>query len=95
MRKNLFQRGDTLNLNLQLFAEGGDGTGTGEGEGVGSGEGEGEGAGTGSEGTPPPTFDEVLKGEGYQAEFDRRIQKAVNTAVTLFTPAKADTARSA
>lgn len=29
----------------------------------------------------PVTFDDFLKGEGNQAEFDRRVQKAVNTAV--------------
>ena len=29
----------------------------------------------------PLSFDDFLKGEGNQAEFDRRVQKAVNTAV--------------
>ena len=28
------------------------------------------------------SFDDFLKGDGNQAEFDRRVQKAVNTAVT-------------
>ena len=28
------------------------------------------------------SFDDFLKGEGNQAEFDRRVQKAINTAVT-------------
>ena len=26
------------------------------------------------------TFDEILKNKEYQAEFDRRVQKAINTA---------------
>lgn len=72
-------------FNLQLFAEGGDGTGAGGGNGGGSGDGEG----TGGEGKPagegdnkPPAFDDFLKGEGNQAEFDRRVQKAIDTAVT-------------
>ncbi len=61
---------------LQLFAEG-DGDGAGDGNGSGSGEG-----GDGSQGTNEPmSFDDFLKGEGNQAEFDRRVQKAVNTAV--------------
>ena len=30
----------------------------------------------------PVSFDDFLKEEGNQAEFDRRVQKAVNTAVT-------------
>lgn len=58
-------------MNLQLFAEGGDGAGADDGNGGGSG-------GTGQE---PMSFDDFLKGEGNQAEFDRRVQKAVNTAV--------------
>ena len=63
-------------MNLQLFAEGGDGAGAGEGNGGGSGEG------TGGEGDNPPSFDDFLKTGSNQAEFDRRVQKAVNTAVT-------------
>ena len=30
--------------------------------------------------TKPITFDDFLKGEGNQAEFDRRVQKAIETA---------------
>ncbi len=60
-------------LDLQFFAEG-DGDGTGSGDGGGSGEG-------GSDGNEPLSFDDFLKGEGNQAEFDRRVQKAVSTAV--------------
>lgn len=65
---------------LQLFAEG-DGDDGGAGDGAGDGDGDGAGAGSnGADGTV--TFDDFLKGEGNQAEFDRRVQKAVNTAVT-------------
>lgn len=56
--------------NLQLFAgEGGDGGG------------DDDGGGSDPE-DKPVSFDDFLKEEGNQAEFDRRVQKAVNTAVT-------------
>ena len=64
---------------LQLFAEG-DGDGAGEGNGGGSEGGESGNEGNQSE-NEPVSFDDFLKGEGNQAEFDRRVQKAVNTAV--------------
>ena len=56
-------------MNLQFFAgeSGGDGDGNGGNNGGGSG---------------TLSFDDFLKQEGNQAEFDRRIQKAVTTAVT-------------
>lgn len=60
--------------NLQLFAEG-DGGGSGTGDGGGSG----TGAGSGEESL---SFDDFLRLEGNQAEFDRRVQKATQTAVT-------------
>lgn len=60
---------------LQLFAEGGDGAGTGDGNGSGSG-------GAGGSGPEPQSFDDFLKGDGNQAEFDRRVQKAIDTALT-------------
>lgn len=56
-------------LALQLFAEG-------EGDGA-----EGDGAGAGGEGNETLSFDEFLAQEGNQAEFDRRVQKAIQTAV--------------
>lgn len=56
--------------NLQLFA----------GEGGNDG-GDDDGDGSDPE-DKPVSFDDFLKEEGNQAEFDRRIQKAVNTAVT-------------
>ena len=57
-------RDKKLIMNLQTFAEGGDGAGEGNGDPE----------------VKVPSFDEFLKGEGMQAEFDRRIQKALNTA---------------
>lgn len=53
-------------LNLQLFAED---------PGNGGGADGGNGGGSGGE---PMSFDDFLKGEGNQAEFDRRVQKAVD-----------------
>ena len=69
---------------LQLFAEG-EGGGASDGDGGGSGEGgsnEGNQGGSNEGGNEPLSFDDFLKGEGNQAEFDRRVQKAINTAVT-------------
>lgn len=73
----------TLPFNLQYFAESsGDGDGAGDGNGTGgTGEGAGNGADEGGVGTVEPTFDELLK-NGHQAEFDRRVQKAIETALT-------------
>lgn len=76
-------------MNLQLFAEGGDG-GDGGGEPGGSGGEQGGDGGTGGEGSQgdggqkgkPQTFDSFLKEGENQKEFDKRIQEAVNTAVT-------------
>ena len=73
-------------MNFQFFAESGNDAGAEVGNGGGSG-GEGGSGGTGGDdsggngGTEPPTFDELLKG-GHQAEFDRRVQKAIDTALT-------------
>ncbi|MFT4005888.1 MAG: DUF4355 domain-containing protein [Lacrimispora sp.] len=75
-------------MNLHFFGFDGDGAGTGEGEGGGAGDsgkggtGEGGTGGTGTDQEPPKTktFDEILKDGDYQAEFDRRVQKALGTA---------------
>lgn len=62
-------------MTLQLFAEGdGDGAGGGNVSGAGA-----SGEGTSSE---PLSFDGFLAQEGNQAEFDRRVQKAIDTAVS-------------
>lgn len=62
---------------LQIFAEG-EGTGT---PGEPGGNDPGAGSGTPTQ-TEPLSFDDFLSQEGNQAEFDRRVQKAINTAVT-------------
>jgi len=75
-------------MNLHFFGYEGDGAGTGEGEGGGTGEpensngtgGEGTGAGEGQEPAKEKTFDDILKEGNFQAEFDRRVQKALGTA---------------
>lgn len=75
-------------MNLHFFGYEGDGAGTGEGEGDGTGEpensngtgGEGTGAGEGQEPAKEKTFDDILKEGNFQAEFDRRVQKALGTA---------------
>ena len=80
MRNRVVKAFCKVPMNLQLFAEGGDGAGADGSNGDGSGEGAGGEGGTG--GDTPPSFDDFLKTGGNQAEFDRRVQKAVNTAVT-------------
>lgn len=67
-------------MNIQFFADG-DGAGAGGESGNGNGTGDGE-TGEGNSAEQPPSFDDFLKGEGNQAEFDRRVQKAINTALT-------------
>ena len=59
---------------MQLFAEG-DGSGT---DGAGASNGNDDGANKNNE---PMSFDDFLATEGMQAEFDRRTQKAIKTAV--------------
>lgn len=74
----------TMPFNLQFFAEEGEGNDAAGGNSGGTGEGDG----TGTEGTDDAagedkkTFDDVLKDSDYQSEFDRRVQKAINTALT-------------
>ena len=62
---------------LQIFTEG-EGTGT---PGEPGGNDPGAGSGTPTQ-TEPLSFDDFLSQEGNQAEFDRRVQKAINTAVS-------------
>lgn len=61
-------------LTLQLFADG-EGSGT-----TGNPAGNEAGVSAGS-GTEPLSFEDFLAQEGNQAEFDRRVQKAIQTAV--------------
>ena len=62
---------------LQVFADG-DGTGA---EGAGDGASEGNEDGDNANEDKPMSFDDFLKQEGNQAEFDRRVQKATQTAI--------------
>lgn len=63
-------------MNLQLFADGdGDGANGGNEGGTNAGEG-----GNGTGGTI--SFDDFMGQEDNQAEFDRRVQKAIQTAVS-------------
>ena len=82
MRNKVIKAFCKVPMNLQLFAEGGDGAGADGGNGGGSGDGEGAGGEGGAGSDTPPSFDDFLKTGGNQAEFDRRVQKAVKTAVT-------------
>lgn len=68
---------------LQLFGEGDDGGSEGgNGGGTGSeGGNSGSDDGKGGSGDKTLSFEEFLKQEGNQAEFDRRVDKAVQTAV--------------
>ena len=65
-----------LYMELQLFAEG-------EGSGAaGEPAGNEPGAAGATPKTEPLSFDDFLSQEGNQAEFDRRVNKAIQTAVT-------------
>ena len=79
MRNRLVKAMCKVPMNLQLFAEGDD-AGTGDG---GNGGGAGGDGGSDQGGADnPPSFDDFLKTGDNQAEFDRRLQKAINTAVS-------------
>ena len=86
MKKNLFGKARMkMPMNLQYFAEDGNGGGAGGGSGSGDGAGAaGAGAGDGAnnqEGQPAggTSFDDFLKDSKNQAEFDRRVAKALET----------------
>lgn len=63
-----FKHEHKMKMRLQFFADPGNGSGS-------------EGGDDNGAGTEPVSFDDFLAQEGNQAEFDRRVQKAVNTAV--------------
>ena len=74
-------------MNLQFFAESGDTAGADQGEGSGSGSEAAEGGTDGGEtgNKEPKSFDDLLQDKNYQAEFDRRVQKALGTAKEKWT----------
>ena len=69
-------------MNLQIFAEGGDGAGADGGNGGGAAGGGTDGGAAGGDGNKPISFDDFLANKDNQAEFDRRVQKATQTAIT-------------
>ena len=81
-----YLQGKSLPMKLQLFAEG-DTTGADQGEGGGAGNkpDEGSSGGADTRNKEPKSFDELLQNKDYQAEFDRRIQKALGTAKEKWT----------
>ena len=78
MRNRKQSRARKFKMNLHFFGHEGDGAGSDGGDGGGTGEG-GSGGSDGDSGNEP-TFDDMLK-NGYQSEFDRRVQKAIDTAL--------------
>ena len=77
-------------MDLQFFAEGGEGGAGGGAGGSASGDAGGAAGAAGSEGgaaggeggTTLPSFDDFLKDPKNQAEFDRRVAKALDTSRT-------------
>lgn len=69
-------------MDLQFFAEPDNGTGATGGNGSGTGMAGDPSTDPGNGNQEPVTFDDFLKSGENQSEFDRRIQKAVQTAVT-------------
>lgn len=70
---------------LQLFADGGEGDGSGDGGDPGKEDGsedDEEDDDEGADDEDQPSFDGFLKQKGNQEEFDRRVQAAVNKAVS-------------
>lgn len=70
MKRNL-----TIKLPLQFFADG-----AGAAEPGGASEPNGAGNQAGVQEPAPPSFDELLKNKDYQSEFDKRVNKALETA---------------
>lgn len=74
-------------MNLQTFADGSGAEGGSGSEGNGAGDNNGAGLGAG-EGTM--TLDDFLKKDGMQAEFDRRVSKALDTAKAKWEASKGE-----
>lgn len=79
----------TIKLPLQFFAEDGAGAAGNDANANGTAGTEGNAGATGTESTPP-SFDDMLKNnKDYQSEFDKRINKALETAHTKWEEKKA------
>lgn len=77
-----YQENEMIPMNLQLFAEdvtGEEGGGAGEGVNDTAAGAEGASESSGQAEAKPQTFDDILGNKDYQAEFDRRVQKALET----------------
>ena len=76
-------------MNLQFFAESGDTAGADQGEGGGAENSNesasGDQGNTEGAGKELKSFDDLLQNKDYQAEFDRRVQKALGTAKEKWT----------
>jgi len=71
---------ELIPMNLQLFAEdAADNGGDGAGEGIDNAAGAESAPEEKPQEKPPKTFEEILSNKDYQAEFDRRVQKALET----------------
>lgn len=71
---------ELIPMNLQLFAEdAADNGGDGAGEGIDNAAGAESAPEDKPQEKPPKTFEEILSNKDYQAEFDRRVQKALET----------------
>lgn len=71
---------ERIPMNLQLFAEdAADNGGGGAGEGIDNAAGAESAPEDKPQEKPPKTFEEILSNKDYQAEFDRRVQKALET----------------
>ncbi|MCB6571173.1 DUF4355 domain-containing protein [Eubacterium limosum] len=75
-----YQENEMIPMNLQLFAEdAADNGGDGAGEGIDNAAGAESAPEEKTQEKPPKTFEEILSNKDYQAEFDRRVQKALET----------------
>lgn len=82
---NLGQKGIKMRkkeLYLQLFAEGDNDTGADGNDGDQGNQGNGDGVNGDNNQGESISFEDFLNQEGNQAEFDRRVQKAISTAVS-------------
>lgn len=71
---------ERIPMNLQLFAEdAADNGGDGAGEGIDNAAGAESAPEDKPQEKPPKTFEEILSNKDYQVEFDRRVQKALET----------------
>lgn len=72
-----------LKMNLQLMADAGAGTPSQTDGGTNNTDaGVGEGSNTGGTDNQTPSFDDVLSQNNYKAEFDKRLEQALQTAQT-------------